>query len=131
MILFDSLRARWEAWRPSKAQAFWFAAGVVAATLVAGFGSDTWMTTAEAEKRIATAAQDARHELAAAVCASEYMQAAKAPERLAELQKLTWYARSEEIAKRGWATMPDRKEPNTVVAIACATRLTELKPNAH
>jgi hypothetical protein len=31
------------------------------------------------------------------------------------------------VAKGGWATMPDRKEPNSVVATLCAGKLAELE----
>ncbi|HYD57435.1 MAG TPA: hypothetical protein VEB41_11055 [Burkholderiales bacterium] len=122
----NALLARWEEFRPTKTQAFWLAAGCVAATLALGFGPGGWVTGATAQKQVAKAAEDARHELAAAICVDEFMAAAGARDRLASLQKLTWYARSEKIAQAGWATMPDRKEPNTTVAIACASRLSEL-----
>lgn len=131
MTAFESLNARWSGYRPSKTQAFWLAAGSVALTLALGFGWAGWVTAGNASKQVATAAQEARHELAAAICVDEYMAAAGAPARLADLQKLTWYARSEQVAKEGWATMPDRKEPNTIVAISCASRLSELAPATH
>jgi hypothetical protein len=34
------------------------------------------------------------------------------------------------VAKGGWATMPDRKEPNSIVATMCAAQLAERKPPA-
>ncbi len=131
MTTFDSLNSRWLDFRPTKTQAFWFAAALVAATLALGFGPGGWVTGANAEKRIAAAAENARYELAAAVCVDGFMDAKGAPDRLAGLQKLTFYARSEQVAKEGWATMPDRKEPNTNVAISCASRLSELAPATH
>jgi hypothetical protein len=131
MKTLDSLQARWLDFRPTKTQAFWFAAGCVAATIALGFGAAGWVTGGSAEKQIAAAAENARYELAAAVCVDGFMDAAGAKDRLAGLQKLTWYARSEQVAQGGWATMPDRKEPNTTVAMACASRLSELTPGAH
>lgn len=131
MNALESLQVRWLEFRPTKTQAFWFAGGLVAATLALGFGPGGWVTGANADKRIAAAAESARYELAAAVCVDGFMDAANARDRLAGLQKLTFYARSEQVAKGGWATMPDRKEPNTNVAISCASRLSELAPATH
>lgn len=45
------------------------------------------------------------------------MSASAAKERLAKLQEMSWYGRSDRIAKSGWATMP-----STAVAILCASR---------
>lgn len=128
MSTFDSIRNRWLDFRPSKTQAFWLAAGAVVFTLAAGFGSGSWVTASSADKRVAQASQEARENLAASICVEEFMAASNAGERLAKLQKLTWYARSEQITEGGWATMPDRKEPNVSVAIACASRLSEMEP---
>ena len=130
MRTLESPLARWSDFRPTKTQAFWFAAACVLAVLALGFGPAGWVTAGTAQKQVSTAADEARHELAAAVCAHRYVGAKDARERLTQLQKLTWYARSEQVAKEGWATMPDRKEPNTVVAISCASALSELKPGA-
>jgi hypothetical protein len=127
MRTFDTLNERWRAFRPSKTQALWFGAACIAATLALGFGAAGWVTGGTAEELRAKAADDARAELAAAVCVDEFMQADGSKARLAALGQLSWYERSERVASDGWATMPDRKEPNTVVAIMCATRLTEPK----
>lgn len=129
MRTFDSLQQRWQELHPSKTQAFWFAALAVAAALGLGFGPGGWVTAGNAEKQVAKAAEDARYELAAAVCVDEFMSAKAAKERLAKLQEMSWYARSDRIAQSGWATMPDREKPNTTVAILCASRLSELKPS--
>jgi hypothetical protein len=123
----EKLQQRWEAYRPSKAQAFWIGAGCIAATLVAGFGLGGWVTGGTAQKRVAEAATNARQELATAVCVEEFMAANDAKPRLAKLNAASWYERSELVAKGGWATMPDRKEPNSVVASLCAGKLAELK----
>ena len=126
MRTIESLQNRWNDFRPSKAQTFWFAAGCVAATLALGFGPGGWVTASHAGAQAAKAAEQARYELAAAVCVEEFMAAADAKARLASLHELSWYARSEKISESGWATMPDRKAPNTQVAIMCATQLSEM-----
>jgi hypothetical protein len=120
-----SLRRRWEAYRPSKTEAFWTAAGCVAATLVIGFGFGGWVTGGTAQKMITEAANGARHELAAAICVEEFLAAKDAQARLTDLKKAEWYTRDKLIAASGWATMPDRKEPNLAVAEMCAAKLVE------
>lgn len=124
----ESLRQRWDGYRPSKTQAFWLAAGAVAATLIAGFGMAGWVTGGSARQQISEAASQARHELATAICVRQFMAAADVKARLAKLSDASWYDRSEMIARGGYATMPDRKEPNGVVASLCAGKLSELDP---
>ena len=122
-----TLRRRWEEYRPSKTEAFWTAAGCVAATLAIGFGFGGWVTGGTAQKLVTTAADGVRHQLAAATCVAEFMEAKDARARLADLKKAEWYQRDKLIAASGWATMPDRKEPNMVVAEMCAAKLAEDK----
>ena len=123
-----TLRRRWQEYRPSKTEAFWTAAGAVIATLVLGFGFGGWVTGGTAEERVQAAASQARHQLAAAICVEEFMKAKDAGARLAQLKKTEWYQRDEVVAASGWATMPDRKEPNIMVAEMCASKLAELPP---
>lgn len=120
-----TLRRRWEEYRPSKTEAFWTAVGGVAATLVIGFGFGGWVTGGTAQKMIEEAAQGARQQLAAAICVNEFMQATDARARLADLKNAEWYQRDKIVAASGWATMPDRKEPNMAVAEMCAAKLAE------
>jgi hypothetical protein len=123
----EVLRQRWDDYRLTKTQAFWLAAGSVVATLIVGFGMAGWVTGGTADKRVAEAATNARQELATAICVDEFMAAADAKAKLAKLNDATWYDRGEMVAKGGWATMPDRKEPNSVVATLCAGKLAELE----
>ena len=121
----EKLAQRWRDYRPTKTEAFWSAVGCVAATLVIGFGFGGWVTGGTAAKRTQEAAQGARHELAAAICVHEFMQAKTARAQLAELKKAEWYQRDKILAASGWATMPDRSEPNLAVAEMCAAKLVE------
>lgn len=130
MVRIDALRERWETYRPSKTQAFWIAVAAVAATLIIGFAFAGWVTGGTAQKQIAEAAAGARHELAAAVCVEEFMAEKEAAVRLVKLKDAGWYERSELLANGGWATMPDRKEPNNAVAAMCAEKLSEMQPPA-
>jgi hypothetical protein len=126
----ERLQQRWADYRPTKTHTFWIAAGCVAATLVLGFGPFGWVSGGTAHKRIDEAASNARQELATAVCVEEFMQAKDANATLAKIMEASWYERGELVAKGGWATMPDRKEPNSIVATMCAAQLAERKPPA-
>lgn len=129
MQALDSLQQRWENYHPSKTQAFWFAASAVVVTLIIGFGFAGWVGAGTAQKRIDEAAANARHELAAAVCVEDFMADKEAAKRLGKLKDATWYDRREFLANGGWATMPDRKEANVIVAGMCAEKLAEIKPS--
>jgi hypothetical protein len=126
----ERLQQRWEDYRPTKTHTFWIAAGCVAATLVLGFGPFGWVSGGTAQKGISEASANARQELATAVCVEEFMRAKDANATLAKIMEAGWYERGELVAKGGWATMPDRKEPNSIVATMCAAQLAERKPPA-
>ena len=121
----QSLQQRWNDYRPSKEQVFWTGLGCIVATLVLGFGLGGWVTAGTAQKMAAEVAASSRHELAAAVCAEDFMRAANARATLAKLKGLEWYQRDDLVAAGGWATMPGEKEANSVVAEMCATRLAD------
>lgn len=125
MSRVEALRQQWEEYRPTKTQAFWLAAAAVAGTLILGFGPAGWVTGGTAQERIDEAAASARHELAAAVCVQQFMARADAAATLVKLKEAGWWDRNELVAKGGWATMPDRKEPNPAVASMCAERLAQ------
>jgi hypothetical protein len=128
--LIERMQQQLQDYQPTKVQAFWFAAGSVAATLVLGFGPGGWVSGGTAQARIGESATNARQELATAVCVEDFMRAKDAGARLAKLMEAGWYERSELVANGGWATMPDRKEPNSAVAAMCAAELTERKAPA-
>jgi hypothetical protein len=123
----EVLRQRWEDYRLTKTQAFWLVAGSVAATLVIGFGMAGWVSAGSAQQQVSEAATAARQELATSICVEEFMAQADAKARLAKLGEASWYDRGDMVAKGGWATMPDRQEPNSVVATLCAGKLAEMK----
>lgn len=123
----DRMRQGWEDYRPTKTQTAWFGAGCIAATLIVGFGFAGWVTGGTAHKQLTEASANARHELATAVCIEDFMAGKNAGAMLVKLKDAGWYERSELLAKGGWATMPDRKEPNSVVAAMCASQLSEMQ----
>jgi hypothetical protein len=121
------IRKRWADWQPDKTQVFWISAAAVVATLILGFGFAGWTSAGTSREQAEQAANEARHQLATAVCTEEFMRTADARTRLANLQDASWYERDEIVSAGGFATMPDRKEPNIVVAAMCASRLAETR----
>jgi hypothetical protein len=121
-----SLLERWEDYRPSKTQMFWVAVGAIVVTLVIGFGPAGWVTAGKARQMVGEAAGNARHELATAVCVEDFLRDADAGARLKQVKQAVWYERDRLVADGGWATMPDRKEPNSLVASMCSAQLARL-----
>ena len=126
MDRISALKQRWEDYQLTKTQGAWIGGGCIVATLVVGFGFAGWVTGGKAEKMVAEATTNARQELATAVCVEEFLASANSKATLVKLKDAGWYERGEVLAKGGWATMPDRKEPNSVVAAMCATKLSEM-----
>jgi hypothetical protein len=116
---------RWQRYQPTKEQTFWIAIACVIVALIVGFGPGGWVTGGTARKMADEAAAASHHQLAAAVCAEEFMRAADARARLAKLQALEWWERDDLVAAGGWATMPGEKEANSAVAETCASRLAD------
>ncbi len=103
-----------------------------------GFLSGGWVTGGRARMLTALAAENARVELAATICAGRFMAAPDADARLDALRgQAPWY-RSIVLENGGWtalAGMPDlpgRQEPVAGSADRCADRLMALqRPSLH
>ena len=121
---------RWQAWQPTKTQAFWFCVVAVIAALIGGFGIAGWVTQGTARQMARDAADEARRTLAVNVCVEDFMQAANAKERLAKLKSVDYYSRGDILATGGFATMPGEKEADGYVAARCAAALEEVKAPA-
>jgi len=114
---------RWERYRPSKGLWFWSCLACSVATIVVGFTWGGWVTASNAAERSKTAANDARNELAAAVCVSRFEGSPDASAQLAQLKKTELWDRDEFIQKGGWVTMPGSKEPMVGASNICVQRL--------
>jgi len=120
-----SLRRRWEEYRPTKTQAFWFAVGAIVVILIIGFGPGGWVTARTAQAMVADSARNSRQQLASAVCVEEFMDTANTGTRLEQIRKASWLDRASLVAE--WATMPGESEPSSVVANMCASALAKLE----
>jgi hypothetical protein len=91
----------------------------------AGFAGGHWLSGELGEQAARQAAYGARVELAAAVCADDFLGQQGWRDALAELIAVPWEQRAERVAQQGWASMPDRKQPEKAVARLCAAKLGE------
>ena len=126
-----SLTQRWEEFRPTKTMLMWACIGSVAATVALGFTLGGWVTGGTAHGMASDAADEARAELAAAVCMEEFLASANAPAQLAELKGIDSSFRQRQFIEQGnWALMPDRDSASRQAAARCAEMLAEWEPPA-
>ncbi len=123
----QGLAQRWEEFRPSKTQTFWACVACVVLTLVLGFTWGGWVTGGTAREMVEDATEEARVQLAAAVCVDEFIKTADARTQLAELEELSSYRRGEFLEEAGWGVIPGTGEIDDEVADRCAERLVELE----
>lgn len=93
------------------------------ALAVVGFSWGGWVTGGSAERM---AAEQARHEVVAAlvpICVQQSTQDPQLTETLARLEAANRYQRDELLMDTGWATMPGSTDPNRSVASACMEQL--------
>jgi hypothetical protein len=120
-------KAGWNEYRPSKAVWFWSCAGCVVLTMIVGFTWGGWVTGGSAEQMAATAREDGRAELAAAVCVEKFLGAPDAAIKLAELKEQSQWQRDGYIEEGGWVTLVGLEEPVEGAADVCAEQLAEME----
>jgi hypothetical protein len=119
-----SLSRRWEDYRPSKAILFWACVAAIIATMVVGFGWGGWVTGGTSQALAATAADNARGQLASAICVEKFKAAPDAAAKLAEFKAIPDnYKQRQFIEAGGWATMPGQTSPDRLGVQGCATAL--------
>ena len=98
----------------------------VIATLVIGFNWGGWHLAGTVEDRVETATQVATVKALAPICADKFERAADLNNGLiVDLGEVRLWDRDSHLIKAGWATFPGGAEPDTNVAEACASLLSE------
>lgn len=111
-----------------KPAAYGAVAGAIAVALV-GFMWGGWVTGGSARSLALEAADTSRTDLAAAVCAQNFLASDNARVNLAELKLLTSSMRQRTYIEDGdWAVMPDREESARATLTLCAKMLSGLEP---
>ena len=118
-----SLSQRWKNFEPTKKFLFWTCVSCVALTILVGFKWGGWVTGGAAEEMAATAAAEARIELAVASCILRFNQGNNVSERLDKLKKIESWKRGGFIEKTGWATPVGADDPIDGAGERCAERL--------
>jgi hypothetical protein len=122
-----SENTRWSDYRPSLALWFWSCAGCVVLTMIVGFTWGGWVTGGSADAMAANAREEARAQLAAAVCVEKFLHAPDAAVRLAELKEQSQWQRDGYIEEGGWTTLVGLEEPVDGAADVCAEQLAEME----
>jgi hypothetical protein len=123
MTGISGLTQRWEKLQATKTQTFWACAMCVVATLVIGFTWGGWVTGGTATEMAATAATEARSQLAANVCVEQFAKGPDAKTQLAALKGSDSWKRDSFIEAGGWATMAGMDKPVEGAANLCAQQL--------
>jgi hypothetical protein len=123
-------RTRWEELKQSqvsKTTLLWSCVGCVVVAVIAGFTIGGWVTGGTAQQMQETAAQEARFDLASAICVERFMAAPDFREQLTELQAIDSTFRQRQFIEAGdWAIMPARDAATRQAADLCARVLANL-----
>lgn len=123
----NSVGESWKNYRPYKGTLVWsFFAGVVA-TLVVGFGVFDWYLAGSARVLADEAAEEARAELASAICVERFMKSPDAAEQLAALKEESSWSRDGFIEDGGYVTFARVDGTIYGAAEACADALVDMK----
>lgn len=121
-----NLSERFRDYRPSKTALAWSSAGLTVVVLAIGFTAGGWMTADSARVMANTAAQDARAELAASICAHNVQQSANFEQTMSELNDAESWAKDDVLADDGWVTMAGGDSPVLGAADICAEQLADV-----
>jgi hypothetical protein len=118
-----NLSQRWAEYRPTKGVLAWSCVACIAGTMIVGFTWGGWVTGGSARAMAASSANDARSQLAAALCVDRFQAAEDAVAQLERLRGVQSWGRRDFIEKGGWTTMPGASAPATQAAALCAEKL--------
>lgn len=119
-----SLADRLGQYQPSKTALVWSCIAAAILTMIVGFGWGGWVTAGTSRTMAATAATEARSELAGAICVERFTAAPDSAARLGELKAIPdAYKQRQFIEAGGWATMPGQTSADRRGAEACAAKL--------
>jgi hypothetical protein len=106
---------------------FWSCVASAVIAIVIGFSWGGWVTGGTSAERVKNAVQDARADLAAAICVGRFQHSPDAAAQYAALKDASFWKRDDVVEKNGWANLPGLKEPVEDSASRCAERILEGK----
>ena len=107
--------------------AIWGAIGGAVALAITGFSWGGWVTAGTAETLGKQKAASAVTAALAPICADSFRRGKDAPEKLAELKKVSSWEQATFIEKGGWAKMPGTEAIDSGTARACAEMILAAK----
>ena len=116
-----------DGYQPSKTVWIWSCVGCIVATLIVGFTWGGWVTGGTAAEMTATAAEEARTEVAAAVCVNKFINSANASAHLAELKAASSWERDGVIEEGGWSMIKGYDGDLSKVADVCGDQLASME----
>jgi hypothetical protein len=102
---------------------FWSCVASAVLVIVIGFAWGGWVTGGTSAERVSNAVQDARADLAAAICVGRFRRSPDAAAQYASLKDASFWKRDDIVEKNGWANLPGLKEPVEDSASRCAERI--------
>ncbi|AMN41915.1 hypothetical protein [Rhodoplanes sp. Z2-YC6860] len=106
---------------PNVERILWGAFGGALALAGIGFSYGGWMTSGKATELAQRQADAAVVAALTPICVENFRHAEKADDNLTKLKAINYsYEKGAFVAKGGWATFPDKNEPRSAVAQACA-----------
>ncbi|MBB3313341.1 hypothetical protein FHT78_005133 [Rhizobium sp. BK196] len=119
-----SIAGQIDSYQPSKTTLVWACAITAVATIVIGFNWAGWVTGGTFRTAEATAVENARGELASAICVERFNAAPDASAKLAEFKAITDSYKKRQFIEAGrWATMPGQTTPDRLGVQGCTTAL--------
>jgi hypothetical protein len=122
----NNFAENWNEFRPSKGLWIWSCVGCIIATVILGFAWGGWVTGGTAAEMAANAAEDARTEVAAAVCVNKFVASANAGAQLTTLKDASSWERDGLVEEGGWSTIPGLDKLDDVAEV-CAERLVAME----
>jgi hypothetical protein len=126
--LWENQQRRWDDYRQPRLLWLWAAIASAALTIAVGFTAGGWTTRAAAERMAAKAANAARVELVATVCATNFANSYGYQIRLDALKKASELKRTAMLQNEGWVTLAGMEEPLAAAAVLCADKLANKPP---
>lgn len=117
-------------YQPTMTAMVWTAVGASALTMAVGFFGLGWVTGGTAEEMAEDARSSGHAELAAAICAENFRTTPAALEQYNEISDMSGFRQRQFIEDQPWALMPGAESVGRETAQLCATKITEMDPDA-
>ncbi|MBK8795235.1 MAG: hypothetical protein WAU00_18680 [Caldilinea sp.] len=123
-----NLGQRWRKAQPTKMTLFWACLASIILTMVIGFTWGGWVSADSAQKSAQSMASNAVTDRLAPICVAQFNLDPEKSTKLAELNEMSTYQRTQYVQEQGWATISGQEKPDRRVADACTKLLLAVSP---